>query len=65
MMGIDSQAISTTRRDELLSLGYDGVIGTHDGMPFEYVAFNPEQIEVVDVRYASQLDAIATTSPKP
>lgn len=51
MTGIESQVISVSRRDELIALGYDGVIGTLEGIPFEYVAFNPEQVTLVDVDY--------------
>lgn len=49
MYGIDSQEITLTRIAELKALGYDGVIGhAEEGAePFEYVAFDPDQVEVV------------------
>jgi hypothetical protein len=49
MEGIESQVISVKRRDELIALGYDGAIGYTGGTPFEYVAFNAEQVRIVSV----------------
>jgi len=49
MEGLESQVISVQKRDELLAMGYDGVIGTSRGKPFEYVAFDPSQITIVSV----------------
>ncbi len=33
------------KRNELIAQGYDGIINTEDGKPYEYVAFYPEQIK--------------------
>jgi hypothetical protein len=49
MHGIESQVISESQRDELISLGYDGVIGMSKGVPYEYVAFDPAQVAVIAV----------------
>ncbi len=52
MTGMESQVISVSRRDELIALGYDGVVGMIEGVPFEYVAFDPEQVTIISVDYA-------------
>lgn len=54
MTGIESQVISVSRRDELIALGYDGVVGMIEGIPYEYVAFDPAQVTVVAVDYKPQ-----------
>lgn len=48
--GIESHVISIARRDELISLGHDGVIGLMNGEPFEYVAFDPSQVQIIAVQ---------------
>jgi hypothetical protein len=58
MEGIDSQVISVERLDELIALGYDGVIGYIDDTPFEYVAFNAEQVRIVSVDHNPEQPAI-------
>lgn len=49
MYGCESHVISVARRDELVAQGYDGVIGMGDGVPFEYVAFDPAQVTIISV----------------
>ena len=43
----DFQAINTARRDKLESLGFDSVIGQYPNGDIEYIAFRPEQIEII------------------
>ena len=45
MYGIDSQVLSTKQVNDLISNGYDGVLGMEDdGSVGEYVVFDPSQI---------------------
>jgi hypothetical protein len=54
MYGIESHVISEHRRDELIALGHDGVIGISEGVPFEYVAFDPAQVAVIKVTHRAE-----------
>lgn len=58
MEGIESQVISVERRDELIALGYDGVVGYANDTPLEYVAFSPEQVRIVSVDHNPEPPAI-------
>ena len=42
---LSKEGAGRTRRDELITMGYDGVINTEDGKPYEYIAFYPDQIK--------------------
>lgn len=47
--GIESHVISVSRRDELIAMGHDGVVGINNGQIEEYVAFHPDQVTIIDV----------------
>lgn len=60
MYGMESHEISFSRRDELIALGrHDGVIGINPttGERFEFVAFDPKQVTVTEVRVLDELSA--------
>jgi hypothetical protein len=48
--GAGSQVLTTEQIAELKAQGFDGAVGTRDGKPFEYVAFDPTQIKSVNNR---------------
>ena len=65
MEGIASQVISEPERDELIARGFDGVIGTHEGSAFEYVAFHPSQVTIIDVHHNPNPSDMSMGQPAP
>ncbi len=59
MAGIESQVISVEKRDELIAMGHDGVVGTINGRPYEYVAFRADQVKIIDVEIHPLQDQVA------
>lgn len=50
MTGVESHVITPEQRDKLIAIGFDGVIGTQNGVPVEYVAFSAAQVTVLEIK---------------